>query len=265
MSSEEENNFKRGSVLEHMGELISRIKTSVYYLIGGMTVGYLIAPKIVDLLSKPLLKILPHLAQNVNGGSAGTNGLIVIDLFEKVLVQLRISGVIGLFLALPMIIWEVGKFIGPGLYRSERKKIKSFLFASYFIFLFGVLVGYFVSLPLILKALLDFGGMDQIAMLSLSRYINAAVGVLLATGLLMEIPIAIFFMSFWGWVPVEKWSSGRRVAIVANAGVSAFLSPPDVMSMLFMMLPVQLLYECGIIAARVAEWKNRGNKNETIR
>jgi sec-independent protein translocase protein TatC len=260
VNSSEEDEFKRGTVLEHLGELISNVKVAVYYLVAGMAVGYVIAPRVVDLLSIPLFSVLPNFAPSSSGGT-GT-GLVIIDPFEKVWVQLRISGVIGVFLSLPLITWQVGKFVGPGLYRSERRKIQSFLAASYIIFLVGIVVGYYVSLPVILKALLHFGGMDQMALLSLSRYMNAAIGVLLATGLLMEIPIAIFFLSLWGWVPVEKWSSGRKVAIIANAIISAFLSPPDVMSMIFMMIPVQLLYECGILAARMAEWKRRGKQNQ---
>jgi len=255
----EEEDFKTGTVLEHLGELISRMKRSFWFLVVGMAAGYLIAPMVVNLLAEPLYKILPNLAPKSAGGT-GT-GLVIIDPFEKVGVHLRISGVIGFFLALPLMIWEMGKFVGPGLYRSERRRISSFLWASYVIFFVGLVAGFHVSLPIILKALLEFGGMDQMALLTLSRYVNAAIGVLLATGLLMEIPIAIFFMSLWGWVPVKTWTSGRRIAIVCNAGVSALLSPPDMLSMVVMMIPVQLLYECGILAARMAEWKRRENQS----
>ncbi len=245
---------KKESVLEHLGELIGRVKYALFFLAIGMGVAYVLAPRIVSLLAEPLNAVIPDLGV---GGGLGSKGLVIIDPFEKVWVQLRVSGVVGLFLAFPLMAWQVAKFVGPGLYSSERRKIRAFLMSTYFIFLAGLVLGYLFSLPLILRALLEFGGMDQTAVLSLSRYINAAIGVLIATGLLMEIPIAVFFMSLWGWVSVAQWSKGRKAAIVLNAVISAILSPPDIMSMIILMVPIQVLYEGGILAARVAEWARR--------
>jgi sec-independent protein translocase protein TatC len=254
MENPDSDFLKTDSVLAHLAELVSRVKLSFFFLALGMGISYTIAPDIVNFLSVPLYTTLPKLAPNA---ATGVQGLVIIDPFEKVWVQIRISGIIGIFLALPFMTWQIGKFIGPGLYSSERRKVRSLLLSGYLVFIVGLVLGYRYSLPLILKSLIEFGGMDQVALLSLSRYINAAIGVLLATAVLLEIPIAIFFTSLWGWISAKQWASGRRLAVVGNAVISAFLSPPDVVSMLALMVPIQILYEGGILAARMAEWKRR--------
>jgi sec-independent protein translocase protein TatC len=80
------------------------------------------------------------------------------------------------------------------------------------------------------------------------------------TSLLFEIPLVMVFSSFWGWVSPQTWAKGRKTALVINSLVSAVLSPPDLMSMLIMMAPIQLLYECGVWFSRLAKWNSDEKK-----
>jgi sec-independent protein translocase protein TatC len=160
-----------------------------------------------------------------------------------------------LFVA-PGIYASIYVFVKPALLRSERRRINFMSVVVLCVFWAGIYLAHQVSMPLLLKALMGFKSLDEAPFLALSPYIDMALGVLLATALMCELPVAMFFLSRLGWVSSERWRSSRRTAIVLNAVVSAVLSPPDAVSMLVMMVPIQLLYECGVLAARMAEWKH---------
>ncbi len=167
---------------------------------------------------------------------------------------MRISLIVGSVIVSPFLLYEIFSFVGPALKRFEKRRI-AFLGSNFvMVFLLGLVLGYYFVLPPIMKAILDFGGGAELPFLTLSIYINTVLGILIAVGLFLELPVIMVYLSFWGWVDVGFWKKGRRVAIVANALVSAILSPPDALSMLMMMIPLHILYECGILGARVAQW-----------
>jgi sec-independent protein translocase protein TatC len=108
---------------------------------------------------------------------------------------------------------------------------------------------------------MSFGHSNLVPMLTVSSYVNAAIGIVLMSALFFEIPALMLNLSLWGWVKSATWSKARRHSVVVNAMVSAFLSPPDPWSMLLMMLPLQILFECGILLAKMGEKiSNRGQQ-----
>ncbi len=238
--------LSRKPLLGHLEELLSRARRSFLWVSVGFGLGYSVSAKLLRFLEEPLLARLP----------AGSR-IVFSSPFEKFWVHIRLSLFVGVFLVLPLLIWEVGAFMGPALSRLERRRLASLVVAAGLAFAAGLGLGYQFVLPAIIEAFLNFGGDISSAFpwITLSSYLNTTLGILLFSALFMEIPVFMIFLSAWGWVEPASWARSRKVALVANALVSAILSPPDVLSMLIMMLPLQILYECGIVGARMAKWK----------
>lgn len=236
-------------LLEHLTELVKRLRRIATWVFIGACVGYYFSPRWVALLQEPLLAKL-------------TDGKLVFTTpFEKLWVYLRIAMIGGIAMVLPLIGFELASFVKPGLNVSERRKSKWLILSTTIAFVVGVFLGYRFVLPAILEAVLKFGNGTELPFLTLSAYVNTALGILLFCALFMQIPVWMWHLSAWGWVEAGTWAGGRKTALVVNAVVSAFLSPPDAVSMLLMMLPLQVLYEFGILGARVAQWLGNEKKS----
>lgn len=247
------NKFKK-PLWDHIDELLVRLRRSLVWLLLGFLVAYGFSEKGVELLKLPIDTI------RLSEPSFPVPQIIVTEIFETVWAYLRISLVLGFFLAIVPLGFEVAGFVGPGLKNNEKSRILTLTFTVFFVFLIGVVLGYIFVLPEVLKAVLRFGGDAGQPHWRLLSYVNTSLGVLLVTALVMELPVVMTFSTAWGWVSASLWSQGRRIAIVGNAAVSAVLSPPDALSMVLMMIPVQLLYEVGAQLSRIAEYfKTRRN------
>jgi sec-independent protein translocase protein TatC len=233
----------REPLLHHMGALFKAIKWIVVWIFVGAGGAYVFSSELVSWLEFPFRKVMGTEAQ-----------LIFLSPFEKVWVHLRVSFWTGLFCVLPAIYWALYQFICPALKKDERRKCHQMAVVFWLVFAGGIFLGQRYTVPLVLEALMSFKALNEVPFLSLSFYVNTVLGGLIATALLLELPVLMGHLSFWSWVGSDVWIRGRRIAFVANAALSAFLSPPDVLSMLLLMIPIQLLYECGIIISRVAEW-----------
>lgn len=239
----DDSHLRRQSFGAHLEELLVRVRRALYWIIAGSLAGYAVSGRVLGLLQAPLVTRLPE------GGH-----LVYTQPFEKIWVYLRVSLVVGICAVSPFVAWEIGQFLVPALKPGHRRRVFVFLGVFGLVLYAGGVAGYLWTLPWVIQEALRFGEPGVSPFLTLSSYINMALGVLLFSALLVEIPIVMAFLSGWGWVAARVWSKGRRPAFVANAIVSAILSPPDALSMLLMMVPVQLLYECGVWGARMAEW-----------
>jgi sec-independent protein translocase protein TatC len=235
--------FERRPLLRHLDELLVRSRRIILYLFAGAILGYIFSERVMELLQAPLVERMSKGAK-----------LIFTTPFEKLWVYLRIGVVNGFIIVLPFIGREIAAFVAPGLKAAERQRIFWILISSALAFVVGAALGYRFVLPALLDAVLKFGSGRELPFLTVSSYTNTVLGVLLLCALLMELPVVMVHLSTWGWVRAETWARGRRMALVANALVSAILSPPDAISMILMMIPVQLLYEGGIFLSRVAQW-----------
>jgi sec-independent protein translocase protein TatC len=230
-------------LVEHLEELLVRLRRSLFWVMAGSGGGYACSGWAVRMLQRPLLERLPE------GGK-----IIFTAPFEKVWVYMRISFCLGLFFCLPMLAWEISQFVAPALKPREKRRVAYFTLIFLVVFGAGIYLGYLYSLPAVINAALHFGSSFEQPFLTLSTYINVSLGVLLFTSLMMEIPVLMSHLSAWGWVEPSVWVKGRKLSIIVNAIVSAFLSPPDALSMVLMMVPLQVLYESGIWGARMAQW-----------
>ena len=229
-------------LLSHVDELFRRFKRAFLWFILGSAIAYYYADQIYFGLKAPLSQFL---------GSA--NPLVFTRFFEKVGVLIRIALVAGFLISSPFVGWELLSFVKPALKENERIHVRTLVVSFVVCFVVGCLTGYFYILPFIIKAVMTYGHSDLVPMLTVSSYVNASIGIILMSALFFEIPAFMLNLSLWGWVEASTWSKGRRLSIVINSIVSAFLAPPDPWSMLLMMLPLQVLFECGILLAKVGE------------
>src|SRR5690554_6129824 len=170
----------------------------------------------------------------------------------------------GFILAFPFILWEFWKFISPALYQNERKYAKTFLFISSTLFFLGVLFGYYVLVPLSINFLSNFTVSDIIEnQIDINSYISLVKTTSLATGLIFELPIIIFFLTYLGLITDSFLKEYRRYAYVLILIIAAVVTPPDVISQIIISIPLVLLYEVSIFIAKVITKRNLKKERKT--
>ncbi len=185
------------------------------------------------------------------------------ELSAQFTMHLTSSFVIGLILGFPYLFWEMWRFIKPGLYPRERDNSRGAVFFVSFLFLLGSVFGYFIVSPLSINFLASYQVDPSIANeIDLSSYVSTVVTLVISCGIMFELPMIVFFLSKAGIVSPELMRLYRKHAIVAIALVAAILSPPDVLSMTLMGIPLLLLYEVSIHISWMVRKRDVARLNE---
>lgn len=165
--------------------------------------------------------------------------------------HIMISVVTGFVVAFPYIFWEIWRFIKPGLMDKEKKLSRGTVFFSSFLFTTGILFGYFVIAPLSINFFSTYQVSADVAnQFTLSTYISTLTTIVLACGVLFELPIVIYFLTRAGLIYPEMLQVYRKHAIVGAFVLSAILTPPDVFSQFLVTIPLAILYEISIVVSR---------------
>ncbi len=173
-----------------------------------------------------------------------------LGMSEQFSTHIWVSVLAGLVLVFPYIIWEFWKFISPGLYEKERKNASWFITISSVLFFLGVLFGYFVITPLSVQFLGNYKISDAVnSNIQISSYFSILKSAVLASGLMFELPVIIYFLSKLGLITPKFLRTYRKHAVVVVLILAAIITPPDVLSQIIVTLPVWLLYEASIIIA----------------
>ncbi|MDN3706350.1 twin-arginine translocase subunit TatC [Myroides ceti] len=163
----------------------------------------------------------------------------------------------GFIISFPYILWEVWKFIRPALYKTERKYAKAFIGVSSLLFFLGVAFGYFVLVPLSINFLANMKISDIVEnQIDINSYISLVKTTSLATGLIFELPIIIFFLAHLGLITDAFLKEYRKYAYVLILIIAAVVTPPDVVSQIIVSIPMVILYEGSIIVAKVITKRN---------
>ena len=230
---------KELSLTEHLTELRDRIIKILLALAVGFVFCYFFSKNIFTIISRPIKPYLTH-----------TNGqLIFISPFEKFFSYLWVSLFAGFIISSPFWLYQVWKFISPGMYKGEKKWSLLFVGSSVFLFLSGILFVYFVVFPLSFNFLLNFGG-EEAAYISLKPFLSFFLRTAIVFGLVFEMPILLFSLLKLNIITVEQLTKARPYVIILIALLSAIITPPDILSMLFMMFPLYLLFEASIWISR---------------
>jgi sec-independent protein translocase protein TatC len=233
-------------LLEHLIELRRRLLWSLATLVACFFVCFYFAQQIFAVLVQPLLK-------------AGQGKLIYTDVFEAFFTQVKVALFAALMLAFPVIATQLWRFVAPGLYAKEKKAFLPFLLMTPFFFAAGACFAYFAAMPWALHFLLSYqgnvGGIQQEALPGVGNYLNFCTRFIFGFGAAFLLPILLMILERAGIVTREQLAKSRRYAIVASAAVAAVLTPPDVVSMLLLLVPLYGLYEFAILAIRITHWR----------
>ena len=158
----------------------------------------------------------------------------------------------GFIISFPYIIYEFWKFISPGLYEKERKNARGFIFIASILFFIGVLFGYYIVTPLSINFLGNYSvSSDIFNDFDLSSYIGLLRASVLASGIIFELPIIIYFLTRIGVITPEFLKKNRKISLVLVLSLSAIITPPDVVSQIIVSIPILILYEVSIIIAKI--------------
>ncbi len=224
--------------LEHLGELRVRIMRSLIALLVGLLISFPFASRIVDWLARPIQQ--------------SGNTLVFLAVTEAFWVQMKVALFVGLFIAAPAILWQVWAFVSPGLYGHEKKYAAPFVILGSLMFIAGGAFSLLVVTPNAVKFLLSYSRPGLTPMISIGSYIDFLLKFTLAFGAVFEIPIGITLASRMGLVTPKGLAQNRKYAILGAFIAAAILTPtPDVVNQTMMAGPIILLYEGGIVCARL--------------
>jgi sec-independent protein translocase protein TatC len=233
-------------LLDHLIELRRRLLWSLATLVVCFFICFAFARDIFAVLVQPLLH-------------AGQGRLIYTDIFEAFFVQVKVGLFAALMLSFPVIATQLWRFIAPGMYVKEKKAFLPFLLLTPLFFAAGASFAYFFAMPWALHFLLSFqgniGGVQQDALPGVGNYLSFVTRFLFGFGAAFLLPILLMILERAGIVTREQLAKSRRYAIVGAAAVSAVLTPPDVVSMLMLLVPLYGLYEFAILAIRITHWR----------
>lgn len=226
----------------HLEELRRKLILSGVSWLVAFLACYAYAEPLFNLIAEPVRQALPE----------GTS-LVFITATEPFFTYLKVAAIAGLLIAMPVIFWQIWSFVAPGLYQHEKRYVIPFVLASSGCFGAGAYFGFQFVFPMAFKVLIEFGtgSGDLSAMLSMGSYLSLSSKLLLAFGLVFELPVVIFFLARMGVVDHKMLARNRKFALLAAFLIGAILTPPDVFSQTALALPFIVLYEIGIIVARL--------------
>lgn len=177
--------------------------------------------------------------------------IINTEMAGQFTLQINSSLLMGLTLGVPYLLWELWRFVKPGLHENERKSTTGFVFFASLLFAIGVLFGYFVISPLSVNFLANYQISDQIEnTFTIDSYLSSVATLTLATGIVFQLPIVIFILSKLGIMTPKFMREGRRYAVVIILVIAAIVTPtPDMMTMIVVAIPLFILYEVSILVA----------------
>jgi sec-independent protein translocase protein TatC len=193
-----------------------------------------------DLLAAPLVAHLPKGAT-----------LIATNVISPILVPLKITLMAALMVALPVVLYQVWAFVAPGLYSHEKKMVLPLVVSSTVLFIAGVAFCYYLVIPGMSKFIQAFAPSSITAAPDIEQYFSFVLTLFLVFGIAFEVPIAVVVLARIGVVTIEQLKKFRGYFIVSSFIVAAVVTPPDVISQLALAIPMCILYEIGIVAARL--------------
>jgi Tat protein translocase TatC len=242
-AAEEENlKEKRLPITEHLEELRSRIIKSIIIVIGLFFINWFFKAKILDIVKKP------HSITMKNLGLS--QSLQVLSYQEGFYAYIKLCLITSVFMAYPIILYQVWRFVEAGLFKKERRYVKTFAPISYVAFVTGVLFGYYFLIPYGLQFLIKILGGGVQPMITMSQYISLVTMLTLALGIVFQLPLVMLFISKIGMLKAEDFIKWRLYAILIIFILAAVITPPDPFTQVMTALPMIILYEVGILAIR---------------
>lgn len=250
----EEINGKQMSFLEHLEELRQRLLRSVVSLLVGFGISFYFAKNIYAFLAKPLTTTLHELGV--------PDKLAYLNPVDPFNLYIKLSLMAGLFLASPYILWQLWLFISPGLYRHEKKYVWPFVGLTTLLFATGGYFAYALAFPAALKFLIGYGSQFT-AVVTINEYWDLAMSIIVAVGLVFELPVVILLLSIFGIVTPQFLWRQVRYAVLITAVVAAAIVPSNDMASIFIVwIPLVGLYVVSIGLSWLVQIRKRRKERE---
>jgi sec-independent protein translocase protein TatC len=231
------------TLVEHLTELRKRLVICVLAVAVGMLIGFLLYDWVFDFLLRPYADLVRQQPET----SAIGDKLIQIDPLEGFAVRMKTSMYTGIAVAMPVILWQIWKFVTPGLYDHEKRYAIPFVASALTLFVLGAGLAYY-TLPNALNFLVNIGGDDLITAFAPAKYFQLVTYMMLAFGIGFEFPIVLIFLQMAGVLQPDSLRKGRRFAIVGICVLVAVITPSgDPISMLMLSVPMVIFYELSIL------------------
>lgn len=234
----------------HLEELRKRLIVCFIAVGIGFVLSYGFKEKLFQILTRPLISVM----------QAGDK-LIFTGLPEAFFTYLKVAFLSGIMISVPVLLYQFWMFVAPGLYDKERRLLVPIVFLSSFFFIGGALFGYFIVFPFGFKFFLGFASETIQPLPSMREYLSFSAKLLLAFGLVFELPLLVTFLAKMGLVSVDFLKKNRKYALLLFFIFSAILTPPDVVTQIMMAFPLMVLYEISIIGARIFGEKKSDNES----
>ncbi len=226
--------------IAHLKELRDRLMVCIVGLGVAFIVTYAFKERIFHFLMRPFIEVMPP-----------KSSFIFTSLTEAFITYFKVSLVAALFLAAPVILYEIWMFVAPGLYEKEKKYIVPFIIFGSFFFIGGALFCYYVTMPVVYHFFVSYAGTMIIPMPSLKEYMSLTLKMLIIFGLVFQMPLIAYYLAKAGIINYKGLAKKRRYAILGIVVLSAIITPPEVSSQLLMALPMYGLFELSVMIARV--------------
>lgn len=227
--------------LDHLEELRRRVIWCLLALVLLSVVGFFLVTEagILEILERPFNQVLPD------------EGLRYTSPTTPVVITFKLAFVVGFILSLPVIAYQTWAFFSPALYEHEKRYVIPAITVGFVLFLFGIAMAYFLVLPLGLRFLIGFQAETLTPIITVDEYLRFATRLILAFGLIFEMPVVLVLLSLMGLVTPSGLRKYQRHALVILAIASAMLTPADLGTMFMLLVPMVLLYELSIWLVKI--------------
>jgi sec-independent protein translocase protein TatC len=235
-----------GTLMSHLLELRDRLMKAMLAVFVIFVPCAIYANDLFTIIAQPLLDKLPK----------GTT-LIATSVTSPFMTPFKVAFFVSLFAAMPVVLYQIWAFVAPGLYKREKRFAVPLLVSSVLLFYIGVVFAYFAVFPVMFTYLVGTSPLGVSYMPDMTSYLDFVLTLFFAFGVAFEVPVVVVLLVLTGLVRVEKLSENRGYVIIGIFVVAAILTPPDAISQVIMAMPMWLLYEGGLVMARVMQKMRR--------
>jgi sec-independent protein translocase protein TatC len=240
------------SLVEHVIELRGHAFRAALYFAGLTVVAMVFMDELLAFLREPFVTY-----QKAAGRSPE---LVTTAVFEVIVINFKVCMLVAFIASVPLIIWEIWKFVAPAMYPKEKRIAQPIVLASVVMFYLGVAFGFFVIVPAFLSNTLEWASQYATVMLTVGNYYNSLATMVFIFGIIFEVPVIMSLLGLAGLVTSDMIAKNRRVVIMLSAVIGAILSPPDVFSLIVTAVPMYAMVEISVIALRMIERNRAGQQ-----
>lgn len=233
-------NLSASKLITHLIELRNRLLKCFYFLAIAFSILFYFSNNLFDLVAIPLIQQLP-----------AHTGMVATSVTGTFVAPMRLSFYMALFISIPYLLYQLWAFLAPGLYKNEKVMIWPLIFFSSLLFYSGIAFTYFFIFPLMFKFFVSIAPQSIVVMPDIDSFISFTLKMFLAFGISFEVPIITFILIRSGVVSIESLCEKRPYIIVAAFTLGMILTPPDVLSQILLAVPLYLLFESGILLAKI--------------